>query len=60
MGGKSYIYTHRNRSALGYIRDHSLEKFFVDAITQEDKYPNKMVRRSGAVPFREWTQISNQ
>jgi phosphoglycolate phosphatase-like HAD superfamily hydrolase len=41
IGGKNYIYTHRNKSALGYIRDHSLERYFVDSITQEDKYPNK-------------------
>jgi HAD superfamily hydrolase (TIGR01549 family) len=40
-GGKNYIYTHRNTSALEYIRDHSLEGLFADAITQEDRYPNK-------------------
>ncbi|NLM10004.1 MAG: HAD-IA family hydrolase [Clostridiaceae bacterium] len=40
-GGKNYIYTHRGKSTIEYIREFKLEDFFCDWITKEDNFPLK-------------------
>jgi len=40
-GGKNYIYTHRDKSTMEYIRKFNLENYFTDAVTKEDNFPLK-------------------
>jgi len=40
-GGKNYIYTHRGKSAIEYIREFNMDCFFCDSITSEDNFPLK-------------------
>lgn len=41
LGGKNYLYTHRDKKAMEYIRESNLDGFFHGAITSDDKFPLK-------------------
>lgn len=41
LGGKNYIYTHRDHVAIDYIRKYRLDDFFTDYITSEDGFASK-------------------
>lgn len=41
MGGRHFIYTHRNITALEYIRSFGMEDCFEDYVTSEDGFPAK-------------------
>ena len=40
-GGRNYLYTHRNRTALRYFDDYGLTDFFSDFVTSEEGFPSK-------------------
>lgn len=40
-GARNYLYTHRDKVALQYLRMYSLEKLFTDFITAENGFPLK-------------------
>jgi len=40
-GGKNYIYTHRKKNAIDYVRAYNLDGMFADAITGEDDFRSK-------------------
>lgn len=40
-GGRHFIYTHRNRTALEHIANSGLSDCFEDAVTSEEKFPSK-------------------
>ena len=40
-GGRNYLYTHRNRTALGYLETYGLSGYFADAVTSEEGFPAK-------------------
>lgn len=40
-GGRHYLYTHRNESAVEALRQQDLARYFRDAITSKDHFPSK-------------------
>lgn len=40
-GGRNYLYTHRNSSALDWLRRDGLDQLFSDQVTGLDGFPNK-------------------
>lgn len=40
-GAKHFLYTHRDRSALEYLREAGMEDCFYGAVTHEDGFPSK-------------------
>ena len=40
-GGKNYLYTHRNKTALWYFDTYGLTEFFTDFVTSEEGFPSK-------------------
>ena len=40
-GGKNYLYTHRDRTALTYLENYGLRDLFADAVTEENGFPYK-------------------
>lgn len=40
-GGKNYLYTHRNKTSLGYLDSFGLTEFFADFVTSEENFPAK-------------------
>ena len=40
-GGKNYLYTHRNKTALWYFDTYGLTEFFADFVTSEEGFPAK-------------------
>ena len=40
-GGKNYLYTHRNKTALWYFEKFGLTEFFADWVTSEEGFPSK-------------------
>lgn len=40
-GGFNYLYSHRNRAALDFLRQFDMEKYFRDFITSDDQFPSK-------------------
>ncbi len=40
-GGKNYLYTHRNKTALGYLDQSDLTDCFADFVTSEENFPAK-------------------
>ncbi len=57
-GGKNYLYTHRNKTALGFLDQSGLTGFFADFVTSEESFPAKpapdavlaILRRNGLEP----------
>jgi len=41
QGGKHFLYTHRNMTALEHIRNFGMEDCFEDFVTSEDGFPGK-------------------
>ena len=41
QGGRHFLYTHRNLTALEYVRNFSMEDLFEDYVTSEDGFPAK-------------------
>ena len=41
MGGRHYLYTHRNQTALEHVRNFGLEDCFEDFLTSEEGFPSK-------------------
>lgn len=41
MGCRHFLYTHRNQTALEYIRNFGMEEFFEDFVTSEEGFPSK-------------------
>ena len=40
-GGKNYLYTHRNNTAISYLDRFGLTEFFADFVTSEEHFPAK-------------------
>ena len=40
-GGKNYLYTHRNNTALAFLDRFGLSEFFADSVTSEEHFPAK-------------------
>lgn len=57
-GGRNYLYTHRNRTALWYCEKFGLLPYFADRVTSEEGFPSKpapdailaLIRRNGLDP----------
>lgn len=57
-GGRNYLYTHRNRTSIGYLDRYGLRDYFSDIITAEDGLPAKpapdavlrLIERNGLEP----------
>lgn len=57
-GGRNYLYTHRNRTSVGYLERYGLSGYFSDMITAEDGLPAKpapdavlrLIERNGLEP----------
>ncbi len=40
-GGRNYLYTHRNKTSIGYLDQSGLTEFFADFVTSEEHFPAK-------------------
>ncbi len=57
-GGRNYLYTHRDKSSLGYLSNFGLDGYFSDFVTSEEGFPNKpapdavleIIRRNQLIP----------